>query len=106
MDIKIENLVRLIDEALALARERLNAKRAGSSDPASIEGLEQIISALQYRRDEAITSGFPVYDSYVTLGLARAALEYDLPDSELMHKIGDIERCFLRHFVRNFTDLN
>jgi hypothetical protein len=51
--------VRLIDEALALAQERLNAKRAGSSDPASIEGLEQIISGLQYRRDEAVTSGFP-----------------------------------------------
>jgi hypothetical protein len=106
MDTKVEDLVRLIDEALALAQDRLNAKRAGSSDPASIEGLEQIISALQYRRDEAITSGFPVYDSYVTLGLVRAALEYDVPNSELMHKIGDIERYFLQHFVRNFTDPN
>jgi len=106
MDTKIEGLVRLIDQAIALAQERLKAKRAGSTDPASIEGLEQIISGLQYRRNEAISSGFPVYDSYVTLGLVRAALEYDVPDSDLVHKIGDIERYFLQHFVRNFGDLN
>lgn len=106
MDKKNEDLVRLIDQAIALAQERLNAKRAGSSDPASIEGLEQIVAALRYRRGEAISSGFPMYDSYMTLGLARAALEYDVPDSELNLKIGDIELYFLQHFVRNFTGLN
>lgn len=101
MDTKIEGLVSLIDHAIKLAQERLNAKRAGRSDPSSVEGLEQIISGLRYRRDEAVKTGYEVSDSYVTLGLARAALEYDVPDSELVHKIGDIERYFLKHFVRN-----
>lgn len=101
MDTKNEGLVRLMDQAIALAQERLNAKHAGSNDPASIEGLEHIISALQYRRGEAISSGFPVYDSYMTLGLARGAAEYDASDSELCLKIGEIERYFLQHFVRN-----
>jgi hypothetical protein len=49
MDTNIEGLVTLIDQALNLAQERLNAKRAGQSDPASVEGLEQIISGLRYR---------------------------------------------------------
>ncbi len=105
MDAKNEGLVRLIDQAIAIAQERLNAKRAGTSDPASLEGLEQIISALQYRRGEAISNGFPVYDSYMTLGLGRAAGEYDVSDSELSLKIGDIELYFLQNFVRNFTGL-
>ena len=73
-------LLRLIDQAIAIAQERLMAKRAGISDPASEEGLAQIISGLRYRRGEAISSGFPMYDSYMTLGLARAVLEIDMPD--------------------------
>jgi hypothetical protein len=97
MDQKIEGLVRLIDQAIELAQERLKAKR---DDPSSVEGLDQIVSALLYRRDEAINDGFEISDSYVTLGLARAALEYDVPDSELMRKIGEVERYFLQHFVR------
>jgi hypothetical protein len=101
MDTKIQGLVQLIDQAIALAKERLNAKRAGRIDPSSVEGLEQILSGLQYRRDEAISSGFEMSDSYITLGLARAALEYDLPDSELVSKIGEVERYHLKHFVRS-----
>jgi hypothetical protein len=37
----------------------------------------------------------------VSLGLARAALEYDRPDSMLVKKIGEIEKYFQRHFVRS-----
>jgi hypothetical protein len=62
--------------------------------------LEEILSALRYRRDEAVTAGFEVSDSYVTLGLSRAALEWT-PDSELLGKIDEVERYFLQHFVRN-----
>src|SRR2546421_10039252 len=100
MDEKIMSLVQLIDEAIELAQDRLKAKRAGRNDPASVEGLEQIISALQYRRNEATTNGYEVSDVDIGLGLARAALEYDVPDSELVRKIGDVERCFTQHFVR------
>lgn len=101
MDKNIEDLVRLMDQAIELAQERLNAKRAGLNDPSSVEGLEEIISALRYRRDEAVNTGFEVSDSYVTLGLSRAALEYEAPDSELLRKIGEVEQYFLQHFVRN-----
>ena len=100
MDATTQGLVNLIDEAIALAQDRLAAKRAGRSDPASEEGLKQIISALQYRRDEAVHTGFEVFDTDISLGLARAALEYDVPDSMLIHKIGDVERYFTKHFVR------
>lgn len=103
MDTNIEGLVSLIDQALNLAQERLNAKHAGQSDPASVEGLEQIISGLRYRRDEAVKTGYEASDSYVTLGLSRAALEYDVPGTELLRKIDEIERYFLEHFVRNST---
>ncbi|MCA1574409.1 MAG: hypothetical protein LC770_07715 [Acidobacteria bacterium] len=41
MDAKTQGLVRLIDQEIDLAQERLNAKRAGYSDPSSEEGLEQ-----------------------------------------------------------------
>ncbi len=101
MDTKIEGLVRLIDQAIDVAQERLKKKGAGAIDPASIEGLEQIISALQYRRHEAVTSGFEVFATDMSLGLARAALEYDVPQSELIHKVGDIERYFRQHFVKH-----
>lgn len=103
MDEKIAGLVRLIDQAIALAQERLTAKRAGHNDASSEEGLLQIISGLQYRRDEAVSAGFEVTDSYVTLGLARAALEYDLPDTELERKIGEVEKYFLEQFVQGPT---
>ena len=101
MDPKIEGLVRLLDEAIALAQDRLASKRAGNADPASIEGLEQIRSGLEYRKKEAVTVGYEVSDSYSTLGLARAATELDAPTTELVHKIGEVERYFLRHFVRH-----
>ncbi len=103
MDTKIEGLVRLIDNAIELAQERLNAIRTGCPDSSSAEGLEQIISGLRYRRDQAIETGFEVSDSYLTLGLARAALEYDVPDSQLLREIGEIEQYFLEHFVRHTT---
>ncbi|MDX6499291.1 MAG: hypothetical protein QOG23_2551 [Blastocatellia bacterium] len=101
MDEKIQHLVKLIDQAIALAHDRLTAKLAGHPDPSTIEGLKQIISGLQYRRNQAINTGFEVSDSYVTLGLARAALEYDVPDSELLRKIGEVEQYFLQYFVRS-----
>lgn len=100
MNEKIDKLVRLIDEAIELAQKRLRAKRAGRDDPSSIDGLEQIISALQYRRNEAVTSGYEVSDTDIGLGLARVALEYDVPDSPLIRKIGEVELYFTEHFVR------
>jgi hypothetical protein len=101
MDTKTQELVNLIDQAIAIAQERLGAKRAGRNDPATEAGLEQIISGLRYRRNEAVHTGYEVSDVYVTLGLARAALEYDVADSELVAKIGDIEGHFIKHFVRH-----
>lgn len=99
MDAKTQGLVSLIDQALDLAQERLNAKRPGDNDPSSEEGLAQIISALRYRREEALNTGFEVSDADISLGLARAALEYDVPGSALVRKIGDVERYFTKHFV-------
>ncbi len=87
MDPAIADLVTLMDQAIGLAEERLAAKTAGRSDPSSVEGLEQIISGLRYRKDEALNKGFEVSESYVTLGLNRAAVEYDVSDSDLMRKI-------------------
>ena len=101
MDTKTQGLVKLIDEAIGMAQGRLSAKRAGRDDPSTEEGLEQIISGRQYRRNEAINTGYEVSDVDVSLGLARAALEYDVPDSELIHKIGDVEQYFTKHFVRH-----
>jgi hypothetical protein len=101
MDTKTQELVRLIDEAIDEAQGRLSAKRAGRNDPSTEEGLEQIISALQYRRNEAANIGYEVSNTDIGLGLARAALEYDLPDSALIRKIGDVEQSFRKHFVRH-----
>lgn len=103
MDTKIEGLVGLIDQAIELARERLRAVRAGHDDASSVEGLEQIISGLQYRRDEAVETGFEVSETDASLGLVRAALEYDVSDSALVRKIGDVERYFTQNFVRRLT---
>ncbi|SRR6266567_2093057 len=101
MDAKTRELVNLIDQAIAIAQERLRSKRAGRDDPSTEAGLEQIISGLRYRRAEAASTGYEVSGSYLTLGLARAALEYDVPDSELTRKIGDVEQYFIKHFVRH-----
>lgn len=99
MDPKIEELVRLIDRALELAEERLNGIRAGRDDPSTVQGMEWIISALRYRRKEALRTGYEVSETDLSLGLARAALEYDLSTSELITRIGDIEQYFRRYFV-------
>jgi hypothetical protein len=101
MDPAIADLVTLMDQATGLAEERLAARTASGSDPSSVKGLEQIISGPRYRKDEALNQGFEVSESYVTLGLNRAALEYDVSDSDLMRKIGEIERYFLQHFVKD-----
>jgi hypothetical protein len=100
MDERIRGLVELIDQAIDIAQQRLNAKRAGQQDPSSEQGLNQIISGLQYRRDEAIKEGYEVSDTYVTLGLARAALEYDVSNSALVRKIGEVEQYFIKYFTR------
>jgi hypothetical protein len=100
MDTKTEGLVRLIDQAIELAQTKLEAELAGKSDPTSVEGLKQIISGLRYRRNQAVETGFKIYDVDISLGLVRAALEYEASDSELVHRIGDVERYFSRHFVR------
>ena len=98
MDKTIEGLVNLIDQAIEIAEQRLSAKCVGVKDPASVGGLERIIQGLRYRREEALSKGYEIQDSDRSLGLARAALEYDAPDSLLIHKIGDIEKYFQRHY--------
>ena len=99
MDEKTAGLVKLIDEAIDLGEQRLRAKRTGESDPSSEEGLAAILDGLRYRRKQSINEGFQVGNEEVSLGLARAALEYDRPDSTLVTKIGEIEKYFQRHFV-------
>jgi hypothetical protein len=101
VDEKTQGLVELLDQAIEMAQDRLTAKRAGRSDPSTEAGLGQIISGLQYRRNQAITTGFEVSDVDVSLGLARGALECDVPESDLIRKIGDVERYFRGHFVRH-----
>ncbi len=100
MDQKNEGLVKLMDEAIEMAEQRLVAMRSGQSDPSSEDGLKAIISGLQYRKTEAINEGYEVTNSVASLGLVRAALEYDV-DSPLVKKIGDIERYYERHFIRS-----
>lgn len=99
MDEKTEDLVKLIDEAIEIAEQRLHRKRSGESDPSSEDDLESILSGLRYRRAQAINEGFDLSNGDVSLGLARAALEYDLPNSTLVKKIGEIEKHFQQHFV-------
>ncbi|HUE81616.1 MAG TPA: hypothetical protein VMM84_05820 [Pyrinomonadaceae bacterium] len=99
MDEKTEDLVKLIDEAIEIAEQRLNGKRIGKSDLSSEDDLESILLGLRYRRAQATKEGFDQSNGDVSLGLARAALEYDQPNSTLVKKIGEIERRFQRHFV-------
>ena len=99
MDQKTAGLVKLIDEAIEIGEQRLGALRRGESDSSSEEGVAAILSGLRYRKDEAINEGFEIENDEASLGLARAALEYDRPDSILVKKIGEIERYFERHFV-------
>ena len=99
MDAKTEGLVKLIDEAIEIGEQRLEAKRRGESDPSSEEDLAAILSGLAYRRSQSINEGFAVENEDVSLGLARAALEYNRPDSTLVKEIGEIEKYFQRHFV-------
>lgn len=81
MDTKTAGLVGLIDEAIEIANKRLKAKRSGESDVSSEEDLEAILSGLGYRRTEAVNEGFGSIEKGTSLGLVRAALEYDKPDS-------------------------
>jgi len=79
---------------MEMHKNGLGQSGLATPNPSSEEGLRQIISGLQYRRNEALTTGLKVSDVDVTLGLARAALEYDLSDSKLVRKIGDVEQYF------------
>lgn len=99
MDAKTEGLVQLIDEAIEIGEQRLEAKRRGQNDPSSEVELRAILSGLAYRRNQSINEGFEIGNEDVSLGLARAALEYDQPDSTLVKKIGEIEKYFQRYFV-------
>lgn len=101
MDAKTEELVKLIDEAIEIGEQRLQAKRSGQSDPSSEKELRAILSGLTYRRNQSINEGFEIGNENTSLGLLRAALEYDRPDSTLVKKIGEIEKYFQRHFVHS-----
>ena len=98
MDQKTAGLIKLIDEAIGIGEQRLSAVRTGESDSSSQEGLTAILSGLRYRKEQSINEGFEIENNESSLGLARAALEYDRPDSVLVKKIGEIERYFERHF--------
>jgi len=94
LNTKIEGLIRLIDEALDIAEERIKNLQAGKPDPSSPDLLNRIIEGLRYRKDQAINGNLGPSEGYVTLGLARAALEYDHYDTALVKKIGEIERYY------------
>jgi hypothetical protein len=91
---KIPGLVTLIDEAISMAEERLLNLRAGKPDPSTPGGLERIILGLRYRRDEAVSGKLDSSDGSGSLGLARAAGEYDHWGTDLMGKIGEIEKYY------------
>jgi hypothetical protein len=81
MNDKVKALTELIDDALAVAEERLAGQR---EDKYYGPALEAIITGLRYHREQALNGTLPPSEGNRNLGLARAVLDWDSQYSELV----------------------
>lgn len=93
-------LPRLIDQAIDLHKSGLKqSARATAICHRKKAGANTLRTSI--KKGRSTHHRFEISAVDVSLGLARAALEHDAPDSELMRRISDVERYLRKHFVRH-----
>ena len=95
MKTKVEELVGLIDDALGIAEERLQTRRANER---SLPALEAVVAALRNYREQALSGTLPPSEGHATLGLSRFVLDWDELDSTLVKAVGKADRFYQENF--------
>lgn len=95
MEGKMRTFVELLDKALEIAETRLSEKKAGKDDPASQQGLENIVFGLRRTRERALSGRLGPSEGQARLGLSYTVLDWGEPiDSPLLEVADQIERFY------------
>jgi hypothetical protein len=98
MDHTSKGFVNLIDRALEIANQRLALQTSGAPDSAPKGALENIIRALHFYRDAAVSGKLEASNGVVTTGLLREVADWgESSESELFRAVRAIERYHLEN---------
>lgn len=98
MDSKTKTLIRLIDDALKIAEDRLLRRKSGVYDPAPLSGLETVIIALQERREQALKGTLKGFEGHNSVGLNRELLGWGEWGTELFIALESLEAFYSENF--------
>ncbi len=98
MDSKTKTLVGLIDDALEIAEARLMRRESGSHDAAPVSGLEAIVTALQERKEAALSGQLQPFDGHNSVGLNRELLEWGEWGTPLFNALQSLEEFYRDNF--------
>lgn len=98
MDSKTKTLVKLINDALKIAEDRLLRIQSNAYDPAPLSGLETIVEALKERRAQAKSGTLKPVKGRGSVGLNRELLEWGEWGTELFKAIESVEDFYRDNF--------
>jgi len=96
-DQTLNGFVKLIDRTIEIAKERIKHRDQGSPDVAPPGALENVVKALYFRREQAMSGQLEPSGGEVTLGFLRAVGDWagEPPDSALVNAAADLEKYYL-----------
>ncbi|HJU53042.1 MAG TPA: hypothetical protein VJ715_00660 [Pyrinomonadaceae bacterium] len=95
MKTKAEELIGLLDDARAIAEERLQRR---SPDERNLSALETIAAVLQDYKEKVLSGTLSPSEGHVTLGLTRFVADWDELDSPLLKAVGKADRFYRDDF--------
>lgn len=98
MDGKTKTLVKLIDDALQIAEDRLLRRESGVHDPAPLSGLEAVVASLKERREMARKGKLKPFGGGSSVGLNRELLEWGEWGTPLFKALQSIEEFYKNNF--------
>ena len=98
MQAKTRTLIKLIDDALQVAEERLLRRETGVFDPAPLSGLEAVVASLKERKEMALKGTLKPLDGRNSVGLNRELLEWGEWGTPLFQAIQSVEEFYWNNF--------
>ena len=95
MNAKIEEFIKLIDNALQIAEEMLKTRQSDQSDFLLKERLSNVIRVLRRTKNNAINGNLTLSGGVLTLGLVREVADWIEPlNSRLLEAVSAIEQYY------------
>ncbi len=95
MNAKIEEFIKLIDNALQIAEEMLKTRQSDQSDFLLKERLSNVIRVLRRTKNNAINGNLTLSGGVLTLGLVREVADWIEPlNSPLLEAVRAMEQYY------------